>query len=104
MEQTITSERAMLLVAALVDAVRRHVADRKVLDAIGGRWSNSWRLRAWRCQEATREHAQQQATRTADPRDDGGATAAVDTGGELPAQARGAAAGREREGGREEVP
>ena len=35
MEQTITSERAMLLVAALVDAVRRHVEDRRVLDAIG---------------------------------------------------------------------
>ena len=35
MEQTITSERAMLLVAALVDAVRRHVDDRRVLDAIG---------------------------------------------------------------------
>jgi hypothetical protein len=35
MQQTITSERAMLLVAALVDAVRRHVADRRVLDAIG---------------------------------------------------------------------
>ena len=35
MEQMITSERAMLLVAALVDAVRRHVDDRDVLDAIG---------------------------------------------------------------------
>lgn len=35
MEQMITSERAMLLVAALVDAVRRHVHDRDVLDAIG---------------------------------------------------------------------
>ena len=34
-QQTITSERAMLLVAALVDAVRRHVEDRKVLAAIG---------------------------------------------------------------------
>ena len=30
----ITTERAMLLVAALVDAVRRHVDDRGVLDAI----------------------------------------------------------------------
>jgi hypothetical protein len=35
MQQTITSERAMLLVAALVDAVRRHVEDRRVLEAIG---------------------------------------------------------------------
>ena len=35
MAQTITSGRAMLLVAALVDAVRRHVADRWGLDAIG---------------------------------------------------------------------
>ena len=35
MQPTITSERAMLLVAALVDAVRRHVEDRKVLAAIG---------------------------------------------------------------------
>ena len=35
MQQTITADRAMLLVAALVDAVRRHVADRKLLDAIG---------------------------------------------------------------------
>ena len=35
MQQTITSERAMLLVAALVDAVRRHIDDRRVLDAIG---------------------------------------------------------------------
>jgi hypothetical protein len=35
MQQTITSERAMLLVGALVDAVRRHVDDRAVLDAIG---------------------------------------------------------------------
>lgn len=34
-QQTITTERAMLLVAALVDAVRRHVDDRGVLDAIG---------------------------------------------------------------------
>jgi hypothetical protein len=31
----ITTDRAMLLVAALVDAVRRHVDDRSVLDAIG---------------------------------------------------------------------
>jgi len=30
-QQTITSERAMLLVAALVDAVRRHVEDRRVV-------------------------------------------------------------------------
>lgn len=35
MQQMITTERAMLLVAALVDAVRRHVDDRQVLDAIG---------------------------------------------------------------------
>lgn len=35
MQQMITTERAMLLVAALVDAVRRHVEDRGVLDAIG---------------------------------------------------------------------
>ena len=35
MQQMITTERAMLLVAALVDAVRRHVDDRRVLDAIG---------------------------------------------------------------------
>ena len=35
MQQTITSERAMLLVAALVDAVRRHVTDKAVLDAVG---------------------------------------------------------------------
>jgi hypothetical protein len=35
MQQTITTERAMLLVAALVDAVRRHADDRKLLDAIG---------------------------------------------------------------------
>jgi len=34
-QQMITTERAMLLVAALVDAVRRHVDDRAVLDAIG---------------------------------------------------------------------
>jgi len=34
-QQTIATERAMLLVAALVDAVRRHVDDRKLLDAIG---------------------------------------------------------------------
>jgi hypothetical protein len=32
---TIAADRAMLLVAALVDAVRRHVDDRKLLDAIG---------------------------------------------------------------------
>jgi hypothetical protein len=36
MQQTIAADRAMLLVAALVDAVRRHVDDRKLLDAIGG--------------------------------------------------------------------
>jgi hypothetical protein len=35
MMQMITTERAMLLVAALVDAVRRHVDDRTLLDAIG---------------------------------------------------------------------
>jgi hypothetical protein len=35
MKQMITTDRAMLLVAALVDAVRRHVDDRKMLDAIG---------------------------------------------------------------------
>jgi len=35
MPQTITSERPMLLVGALVDAVRRHVDDRDVLKAIG---------------------------------------------------------------------
>ena len=35
MQQMITTERAMLLVAALVDAVRRHVDDKRVLDAIG---------------------------------------------------------------------
>jgi hypothetical protein len=35
MQQMITTDRAMLLVAALVDAVRRHVDDRRVLDAIG---------------------------------------------------------------------
>jgi hypothetical protein len=35
MQQTITPDRAMLLVAALVDAVRRHMDDRRVLDAIG---------------------------------------------------------------------
>jgi hypothetical protein len=35
MQQMITTERAMLLVAALVDAVRRHVDDRRILDAIG---------------------------------------------------------------------
>lgn len=34
-QQMITTERAMLLVAALVDAVRRHVDDRRILDAIG---------------------------------------------------------------------
>ena len=34
-QQTITSEKAMLMVAAVVDAVRRHVDDRKVLAAIG---------------------------------------------------------------------
>jgi hypothetical protein len=34
-QQMITTERAMLLVAALVDAVRRHVDDRRVLDANG---------------------------------------------------------------------
>jgi hypothetical protein len=34
-QQSITAERAMLLVAALVDAVRRHVDDRGVLDVIG---------------------------------------------------------------------
>ena len=35
MEQVITSDQAMLLVVALVGAVRRHVDDRGVLDAIG---------------------------------------------------------------------
>lgn len=35
MQQVITTERAMLLVAALVDTVRRHVDDRQVLGAIG---------------------------------------------------------------------
>lgn len=34
-QQMITTDRSMLLVAALVDAVRRHVDDRRVLDAIG---------------------------------------------------------------------
>jgi hypothetical protein len=34
MQQTITADRAMLLVAALVDGVRRHVDHRKLLDAI----------------------------------------------------------------------
>jgi hypothetical protein len=35
MQQTITADRAMVLVAPLFDAVRRPVDDRAVLDAIG---------------------------------------------------------------------
>lgn len=34
MQQVITSERAMLMIAALVDIVRQHVADRSILAAI----------------------------------------------------------------------